>query len=363
MTAQRFACALALVATACSGSPKPKTNPVKPDAETRAAPLPPVTDDALVGARVAAVELRGLERIGESRARLAIALRPGDEFDRSKIRESLRKLMTINGIADARAVAYRVDAQKIGVAFVITEAPRITAIEVSGNDSLSNGELLKLSPIEVGQPVDPSAAQRAAMAMKERYAEAGYSKAEIEWKADPRGVVTFAVTEGPRVSIAKISFGSTRALTEARLNSILVKASPENTVGGVYLPANFEAGLLHITSAYYDIGHINVKVGPVSVSYPTPETIAVAIPVTEGPQFKLGKLSVGGKLAAPARQYLRQVKIRRGQVFSRSAVKAAIEKLTEFHKSKAKGSSAVVTPLTDVDLENKKVDIKFDIGT
>lgn len=363
MTTPHRLAAVLILAAGCSGTGKTAETPRPDEADKPARPLAPVTDDDLVGAKVAAVTLRGLSRVGESRARLAIELRPGDSFDRAKIRASLHKLMTILGIADARAVAYRMPDGKIGVAFAITESPRIASISIAGNKSLAAGELLKLTTLAVGQPVDPSASQRAAVAMKARYSEAGFARAEVDWNANPQGAVVFTVREGERVSISKIDFGSTRALTSARLNNILLKTSPDNTVGGVYQAASFEAGLVAITSAYYDIGHINARVGPTSISYPTPETIAVTIPIDEGPQFRLGELTVAGKLAAPAKQYLRQVKIRRGQVFSRTAVREAMDRLSEFHKTKTSGKTPNVTPLTDVDLEKKKVDIKFEIDS
>jgi outer membrane protein insertion porin family len=354
--------ATALLAIACSGSPK-KAPPPAPDTAQADKPRAPITDDELVSAKVAVVELRGLERIGETRARLALELRPGDSFDRARVRESLRKLMTIRGVADARAVAFRTADGAIGVAFAITETPRITAIEITGNKTLADGALLELAAMKVGEPLAPALAQRAALAMKVRYAEAGHPRTEVDWKTSDTGVVSFAVREGPRASISAIKFADAKALTEARLNKLLLEASAENTVGGIYLPSAFDLGVQHIIAAYYDIGHVDVKVGPHTVDTPTPETIEVTIPVEEGPKFLLGKLEVTGQLAGPAKKYLRQIKLRRGQVFSRSKIADAIKKLGEYHKARSKVENPVVTPLTNVDQDKRRIDIKFEIGT
>ena len=353
--------AFAALAFACSSSSAPVDRPKpKPDNEP-AKPAKPVSDEELVSAKVAEVAVRGLVHIGESRARLAIALRRGDSFNRTAIRESLRGLMTIHGIADARAVAFRTDAGGIGVAFIITETPRITSLEVRGNKAVPTNELLKLAGLAVGQPFVPAAAQKAALAMKDRYTFTGHHAAQIDWNSGPTGVVIFQVREGVKASISKISITGAKAITSARLNNILLKAHPENTVGGVYLKAGFEAGVQKIAAAYYDVGHVNVQVGPHAYKSPTPATIEVTVPIKEGPQFRVGKLEVGGKISGPARAYVRQLKSRRGQIFSRTAIQADIERLTKFHRTKAKVENPVVTPLTNVDLEKKRIDIKFDI--
>ena len=349
-----------LLLVACSSSAR-QPAATSPRADTKAAAEKPVTDAELIDARVAGVEVRGLSRIGESRARLAIAIKTGDPFDRTKIRESLRRLMTIRGVADARAVAFRKGGGKIGIAFVIVESPPVESVTVSGNQALGANELLSTAAVPVGAPLDPVAAQKAALAIKERYQGIGHYRAEVDWTSTA-GKVHFKVREGPRASIARIAFPGARALSPEKLKTILLKASPENTAGGVYQRSSIDLALPHITAAYYDIGHVNVSVGPPVIATPTPETIEVSIPVREGEQFRLGKLSVTGELSGPEKGYLRQLKLRRGEVFSRSEITGAIERLGAYHKSRTKAEAAPqVTPLTEVDPARRRIDIRFEI--
>ena len=362
----RLAAALAFAAAlvlGCSSTPRPPA-PAAPIAATEPASSP-IEADELEDARVAAVELRGLDRISESRARLALAVRAGDGFEAGRIRESLRKLMAIDGVADARAVAFRAAGDKIGIAFAIREAPAIAAISITGNRAIGRDALQALARLEPGQIHDPVAATRAAAAIKDGYAEAGHYRAEVSWKTEPaRGGVAlrFAIAEGPRASIARISFPGAPPAAERRLRALLVKASPENVVGGVYLRDAIENAAAHIAADYYDRGHVDVKIGTHRVETPTPEAVEITIPIEEGRRYRIGKLTVSGDLAAPERDYRRQLRARRGQIFNRSAIARDIERLGAFHAKRSRGSAPEVTPLTAIDPDKRLIDINFAIA-
>lgn len=358
----RLALAAALLLAACSSAPKATTAPKPPDERPAAAPL---TAKEVESARIATIEIRGLARIDESRARLAVAARVGGRFDRAAIRESLRKLMAIDGVADARALAFRSAAGKLGLAFAVTESPPVTGVEVTGNQGVADSELLPLVELTPGDFLDPVAATAAAGAMKRRLAAAGYYRAAVEWKAVPGkggAALRFEVTEGPRAQITKITFPGASALPRARLLSLLAKGAPDNAVGGIYLSDAVEGGALRITSDYYDRGYIEVKVGPHHIETPEPDHIEIEMPIEEGHQYRVGKLEVTGELAAPERAYRRQLETRRGQVFNRSRVAGDIERLTAFHAKKSGESKPVVVPLTTVDPDAHTIDLKFNVA-
>ena len=76
--------------------------------------------------------------------------------------------------------------------------------------------------------------------------------------------------------------------------------------------------------------------------------------ITEGDLFHLGTVEITGVDAATAKKYMAQVKVKKGDVFKRSAIAESMEKLRT-------AANVDVLPLTEVDTDKKTIGIKFEI--
>jgi outer membrane protein insertion porin family len=100
---------------------------------------------------------------------------------------------------------------------------------------------------------------------------------------------------------------------------------------------------------YYDRGYVNVAVTP-------PVTSAtVTFDIKEGDQFRVGKLSIKDAKPADAKKWLAALGVKKGDVFSRSAMTAGMQKLKD-------ATAAVdIDPITNIDTAKKTIDVVFEI--
>jgi len=123
-------------------------------------------------------------------------------------------------------------------------------------------------------------------------------------------------------------------------------------VGAPVDDERIERVLLELSAHYWDRGYANVKVRePVLTGT---HQKALRIELEEGDVFRLGKLSVTGVSNAEMARYVKLVG-RRGELFNRTAIAAARERL---HEAAQAGD---VLPQTKVHLDTKTIDIEFEV--
>ena len=82
--------------------------------------------------------------------------------------------------------------------------------------------------------------------------------------------------------------------------------------------------------------------------------------ISEGDQFRVGKLDVTGVSAADAKKYLALVGVKSKDIFSRSAIVAGVQKITEAVHANGM-TTANVLPLTKLDTAKKTIDLTLEV--
>jgi outer membrane protein insertion porin family len=155
---------------------------------------------------------------------------------------------------------------------------------------------------------------------------------------------------------AKVQF-----IGNARISSRQLLAAideyPLFDAAGLIDQAALERDLLSISALYWDRGHALVKVGEPVIP---PSRDAVAIPIEEGPVFRMGSVTVTGELIGSARANLAMIRIRPGALFSRSTIARDREALSDFYQDQGYAHVNVL-PLTKVDLDRKTIGLTLEI--
>ena len=84
-------------------------------------------------------------------------------------------------------------------------------------------------------------------------------------------------------------------------------------------------------------------------------TVAISVKITEGPVFRIGKLSVRGVEPPMQKEILTGLKVKSGEVFNRSKLKADLVDLE--NRSREKGRPLSVEPETKLDPKAGIVDV------
>jgi outer membrane protein insertion porin family len=269
---------------------------------------------------------------------------PGGELAEAPIAADVRRLWALGLFSEVRVDAHPRDAHRIALEFAVTPHARIDRVRVEGAGA-HDPELRRMHWL-AGLPFEPRRLVRMARAIELAYLRDGHLDAAVAVRrARQPGVELCVATEpGSRVTIARVTFPGRHAVSEAELF-----ASMRGKYGdhAAYDPEALEDDRTRMLMPYWERGYMNAHVEPPRVAR-RGDRVAIELPIAEGPVFYVGTVRVDGGLPAPP-------ELRRGDVFVRSRVIAAIEAL------QARLGDAVVTPQTTIDGDNRRIDLMLHI--
>lgn len=368
---KRVALALGLV-LGCdpAGEPPPRA-PVKPPASASAAiPAAPAcpasftpptgtpTDGGYDGETVALVcvlPLTGkppLSAGAADQARQAITVGAGRPLRATSVSADLVTLARLGRFSEVAAYAEKAPSGLV-VTYALGERPAVSDVVIEG----STGAKPSSSPIPAGAPLDPVAIHSVAEALSSECRSRGHTVCEVKTSTAeiaPGSVrVRFDVTEGPQWRFAKVAVTGQKR----------VSAADVTAAAALPLGKPFDADLLtvaemRISTRYYDSGMLHASI--TSKADATPDgSVTVTFKIDEGEVFKLRSLRFT-KLAAPHERALAGVvKVRPGAVFSRSAVKEDLDRVTAFFA--ARGERVNIVPLTELNVPARAVDLTVEV--
>jgi len=186
-----------------------------------------------------------------------------------------------------------------------------------------------------------------ASAVEQGYIREGHADARVRVKTAIRGSavdVCVVATLGPKVTIASLTFPGLTGVPAADLVAVMHGGKTTNHVGGVLDADALETDTMFLTAALFDRGFPEAKVQAARVVR-TGNTVAVAIPIAQGPKFHLGRIVT---LWAPHVAH----DLKSGEVFSRKRIADAREQVEA-------QVGVPVVPLTHIDVPTRRIDIAF----
>jgi len=327
------------------------------------APVP-----ALAQPTVGDVRIEGNRRVEPEAIRNAITERKGAAYDPKKVQADVRALMKLGffsdvtvereGPSDAPVLVYRV-----------VERPALREWRAEGNTELSKKDLEETVTIKAGQLLDPAAVQKDVKKIQEKYVEKGYFLAEVssrtEERPDNQVDVVFVVNEQAKVQVKEVRFIGNAHVPADDLHKVM--QTHEGSLlsflsdAGTYREEALQRDLQAVQALYLDRGYVTVKVGTPAVALsPDRRLIYVTIPVEEGEQYTIGKVSFDGQLLDQEPKLRRILRTKSGATFSRADVAADLFAVGDVYKDLGH-AYANVSPLTATDAEKRIVDLTFDV--
>ena len=198
--------------------------------------------------------------------------------------------------------------------------------------------------------IDPGLIRRVSGVVRDVYAEKGYEFVEVkpEIKAIEGGPklvnVTFHITEGPKVKIAKVDFVGNSAISDGKL----ARQMKENKGGGMfsfilgngtYKADKFEEDADKVVAYYRDRGYVEARVGQPELKIiedskdSKTRLVELRVPVTEGQRFRIGKIDFEGNTVVKAEALRPLFKVAEGEVYSEKKIRKGFEKAKEVYGS------------------------------
>jgi outer membrane protein insertion porin family len=243
----------------------------------------------------------------------------------------------------------------VGKVFVynMEERQRVKIVDYIGTMKVDTSKIEdalkeKAITIRLDSFIDPGLIRRVSGVVQDVYREKGYEFVEVKpeikpIEGGPKLVnVTFNITEGPKVKIKTVDFVGNTKIKDGTLE----KQMKENKTHGMftfilgtgaYKSDKYEEDADKVVSYYRDRGYIEARVGQPELKIledskdEKTRFVELRIPVTEGRQFRVGKMEFEGNKIVDAKALRPLFKLEEGDVYSEKAIRKGFEKAKEVY--------------------------------
>jgi outer membrane protein insertion porin family len=294
----------------------------------------------LVDRPISVIEILGIDRVGEQLIRNNLRAAVGDPYDAQTVRGDVTRLYSLGKFKHVTAEAELRADGSVKLVYSLTEQPLIREIQVIGNKTISDQDLLGIVQLMRGLARDDYLIEKAKRDIKALYRARGFYLTDVsidESDLEQRGLLIFRVIEGPRVRIKAIVFEGAEAFSSSRLMAeIKTRTHIFLLRGGVLDEEVLANDVAKLVSFYKDRGYRDVRVDRMIELSPDNTEAKVTFLIDEGPLYTLA--SVGVESAerpgeAPAvfsrEQIAALLEIKTGDVYSQDRIRKSREALED----------------------------------
>jgi outer membrane protein insertion porin family len=324
--------------------------------------------DVAAGTKIASVTVKGNKRTEAAAILQVVHVKAGDPLDQAQVDADLRAIYKLGYFRDVRAETEKADGGAI-LSYVVQEKPIVREIKIEGAKEISADKVREALEIKPNTIFSSKDLQKSVKKVKKLYADDGYYLAEVATstvtKSDTELNVIIKINEGKKVLIKSISFEGNHAFSSKKLRKSMETSEKWFlswlTGAGTYKEEVLKNDTLLLTEQYMNNGYVNVKIGEPKVELaPDKSYLTVKFGITEGDQYKTGKLAFKGDLLESSDALMKKLKIKSGEVFNRSVLRTDVFTLTDLYADKGY-AFANATPQTRVNQDSHTIDITFDM--
>jgi outer membrane protein insertion porin family len=313
------------------------------------------------------IMILGNSKVEEGVIRGAIKSREGGPFSLEKVREDLRSIFDLGYFTDVQ-LDIKSAPQGKEVIFIVVEKPSIKEIVVKGNEKVKLDDIKEKMTIKTRAILNLEKVREDSEQVRKLYFSKGYYGVKVEYKIDyletNEAVVTFTISEGPKGHIRRIVFKGNRNIKSSQLRKLMT-TKRRNIFSIITKTGTLDEDALKndiqlLTAYYYDHGFLEAKIAEPKIDLSNPKKIGIEIDIDEGPQYHLAKIDFKGDVLTSKEALFKVLKLKRGSVYSNTAIRKDINALTEQFANQ--GYAYVeVNPETSMDRKSHEVDLTFEI--
>ncbi len=315
---------------------------------------------------VSKVIISGNRFIEKDAVLFAIRTKPGDVFSPEVLQDDLKRIFQLGYFKDIRITSVDADGGK-EITFHVKERPVVRAIQINGNKKVKLEDIQKVMEVKPRTILDLNKVTGDVARIKKIYVGKGYYNADVSYKVTPvddsYAAVDFYIKENKIVKVEKITFSGNNSIPAKKLKKIMETRQKSwlslFTSIGVFKDEALEKDLQRITAYYYSKGFLQVKVEKPRVEFKK-DGIYIHFNIIEGNRYVLGGVDFKGDLIFDTSVLRSKLKSAPGEVFNGRTLNDDLIKLKALYAEQGY-AFADISPLTDLQAEDRKVDLVFDI--
>ncbi len=300
-----------------------------------------VNSELRKNAVISGIEVRGTKVLDPNVVLLRINSRPGDTIDAYTLDKELKRIWDLGYFSDI-VLELEQNPRGTTLVFNVVEKPRISQIKIEKAEALDEADIRSAMTTQVGAVVNDKVLAADLQAINELYRKEGHylatSSYRLEEQPDNTAVLVLTMNEGDQLYIKKIEIKGAKSFSQRTLKSDMALSErwflSFLTDSGVLKEELLERDVAVLAAFYMDKGFVDVHVSPPKVDYQK-DGIVITYQVSEGPRYRVGKVSFTGELIDTDEQLLKLTQMsklaRDKEYFNMSVMQADANNITTFY--------------------------------
>ena len=316
--------------------------------------------------KIMAIRVEGNQRIESDAIERVIRTSQGDMLDPRQLAADLKAVFAMGYFDDIRIETIDEPGGK-AVVFRVKEKPTVRKISITGNKVFDDQEINETLTLRTGSILNETTIRNNLKRIETLYKDKNYHNVKVEHSIIPldnnQGDLEFKIEEGNKIRIQRIVFQGNTAVSAKQLKK-LIKTSEAwflswLTSAGELNQEVLDQDVGQIRAYYNNHGYIQARIADPVIEY-MDDGIQVTLKIEEGPQYKVGTVTVNGDLVQPAEDLVARLNIAKETYFSREVVRNDVLVLTDLYADEGYAYAEIV-PSTAPQQDSLIVDIDFAI--
>lgn len=314
------------------------------------------------------VRIEGAKRVPSETVSSKLLCQTGLIYDRSIVREDIKTLFALGQYSDIEVDRQDVPGGVI-LTFKLTEKQLISDIAFQGNRKIKADDLRGEVTVVTYQPLSEKQLAESLQKIRDAYAKKGYYLADVsthlEDAPDDTAKLVFDIRENEGVQVRRVDFVGNKVFSDDELREV-VRTKRKGvfsflTSSGKYQEDQLKQDVLLLTFFYLNHGYLRVKVLPPRVTISKDKRyIFLAFQVSEGKQYRIGKISVEGDILTTEQEIISRIKTKPGNIYNQETLERDVMMLADLYGDEGY-AYANIMPDTIPDDESLTADINFRI--
>ncbi len=306
---------------------------------------------------IKAIEIEGNKNISQESIRKVIKTKVGGEYSLSALREDLKRIYGLGFFSDVRIDTSPFE-EGVKVSFIVEERFLVGKIIFEGNKKIKKKALLEEIELKVNEVYSERKVKEAKEKILSLYKERRYYQAEVEEEVEideeeGRANVTFKIEEGKRLKVERPQILGNKVFSDQKIRRVM------KTKKKKFDEEVFGEDLERIVILYKTKGYLLTEIADHKISYEE-EKIFITILIEEGPQIKMGSLSVSGNELFTDEEIAKEMILKEGMVFNELQFDRDLFQVHTLYYNQGY-AFARVEPTEEIDREEGRIDIGLDI--
>ena len=288
------------------------------------------------------VQFVGPTTLSKERVLDNLATKPGAPFNERLVEEDIKSLYATGSVSNARIFAEPITGG-LKVTVLLQGRATIGEVLIEGEEVVTSAKIRKEIGTKPGDPLSDERLNDDRQKILKLYEDKNYTDVKVDTKTsdlpDKRIRVVFAINEGPKLTINKITFTGNDSILPKDLTKVM-KTKPANllsflTKAGRLTPSAMDEDKDAIRTLYQNRGFADMRVTDVQTQpLPNGKGTDLVISISEGPQYRVNKLSLEGASIVAPDELERYLKMKTGSLYTPEGMGADLKKLRDFYGSR-----------------------------